>query len=68
MNIAKLLVHIQPLLTIRQFIQERNHINVVYVAKPSVTGLILQFTGEFILDTNLTCVMSVAKLLVHIQT
>ena len=60
-NIAKLSVHIQSLLIIKQFIQERNHINVIYVAKPSVTCLILQFTGEFY-------VMSVAKLLVQIQT
>ena len=37
MNVAVFLVHVQHELPIRQFIQERNHINVIYVANPSVT-------------------------------
>ena len=66
-SVAELLVHIQTLLNIKQFTQERIHINVIYVAKPSGTGLPLQFITELILERNHTNVMSVAKLILHIQ-
>ena len=35
MNVAEFLVHVQH--ELGQFIQERNHVNVIYVANPSVT-------------------------------
>ena len=37
MNVAEFLVHVQHELPIRQIIQQRNHINVIYVANPLIT-------------------------------
>lgn len=37
MNVAEFLVHVQHELPIRQIMQQRNHINVIYVANPLIT-------------------------------
>ena len=37
MNVAEFLVHVQHELPIRQIIQQRNHVNVIYVTNPLVT-------------------------------
>ena len=57
----------RPLLTahtsgdIRKFIQEGNYLNVIYVTKSSAEIRNLLFIRRFILERNLTNVMSVAR-------
>ena len=43
MSVAKLIVHVQPLFTIKQYIEERKHINLICVAQPSGTRPTFQF-------------------------
>ena len=60
----------RPLLTghtsgdIRKFIQDRNSLNVIYVTKSSGEVNSLLVIRVFILERNLTNVMSVARLFV----
>ena len=61
MSVEKPLITAQTSLDIRKFIQERNYINVICVAKSSVVIQTLQFIGGFILGRNLINVMSVAR-------
>ena len=57
----------RPLLTahisgnIRKFIQDRNYLNVIYVTKSSAEKHTLLVIKAFILERNLTNVMSVAR-------
>ena len=50
------------MLFIGEFILERNHVNVVCVARPSVKLQDLQFIREFILERNHINVIFVARL------
>ena len=61
----KPLVKMQHLQFIGEFIVERNHINVIYVAGALLEMHTLGFIGKFILERNHINVMSVEKLLVH---
>ena len=61
------LVHVQHEMPIRQFIQMRKHVNVLYVAKSSVPGVTLQFIRELILERNHINVMYVARPLIKLQ-
>ena len=65
--VENLLVETQHLQFIREFILERNHINVIYVASALFEMHTLGFIREFILERNHINVMSAEKLLVHIQ-
>ena len=49
------------MLFIREFILERNHINVMYVARLLIRLQNLDFIGDFILERNHINVMYVAK-------
>ena len=68
MSVTKISMHVQLQTSIKQFIQKRNRINVIYVAKTSVTGFILWFIGEFMLERNHINVIYVAKPLVKMHT
>ena len=56
------------MLFIREFILERNHINVMYVARALIRLQNLDFIREFILERNLINVMCVARRLVVLDT
>ena len=62
MYVARPLIRLQNLDVIREFILERNHINVKCVAMPLITLQALQFIGEFILERNHIIVVYVARL------
>ena len=51
MIVTKVSVHSHPLLNIRQFIQERKHVN-DFMWQSSVPGITLQFIRELILERN----------------
>ena len=53
---------------IGEFILERNHINVIYVAGALLEMHTLGFIGEFILERNHVNVICVARLLVILET
>lgn len=65
---VKLLVHIQPQLTIGQFIQEGNHINGIYMTNPSVIRYINFLTLRKVKRGNLTNVVGGTKLWFCVQT
>ena len=52
---------------IREFMLERNPINVMYVARPLVQMPSLQFIREFILERNHVNVTYVARPVVRLQ-
>ena len=64
----------RPLLTahtsgdIRKFIQERNYLNAIYVTKSSAEIQTLLVIRGFILERNLTNVMSVASTIVTLHS
>ena len=53
------------MLFIREFILERNHVNVMYVDRPLVEIQSFQFIREFILERNVTNVTVRTNILVH---
>ena len=57
--------HVQPELPIRQLIQERNHINMMYMAGASFEMMNLETIGEFILERNIRDVTVVRNILVQ---
>ena len=63
----KPLVKTQHLQFIGEFILERNHINVIYVAGALLEMHTLGFIGEFILERNHINVMFVASALLKMQ-
>ena len=67
MYVAKPLVTDLILQFIREFILERNHINVMFVASALLKMRALEFFREFILERKLTNVMSVIKISMHVQ-
>ena len=67
MYVAKPLVTDLILQFIGEFILERNHINVMFVAGAVLKMRTLEFFREFILERKLTNVMSVTKISMHVQ-
>ena len=61
MSVARPLLTAQTSGDIRKFIQDRNYLNVIYVTKSSAKGNSLLVIRAFILERNLTNVMSVAS-------
>ena len=66
---VKLLVHVQPQLTIGQFTQEGNHINGIYMTNPSVIKVYQLFDPQKSQTRgNLMNVVGGAKLWFCVQT
>ena len=61
MSVARPFLTAQTSGDIRKFIQDRNYLNVIYVTKSSAEGNSLLVIRTFILERNLTNVMSVAS-------
>ena len=68
MSVARSLLTAQISGDIRKFIQDRIYLNVIYVTKSSGEVNSLLIISVFILETNLTNVMSIASILVNLHS